>query len=607
MACYGLGVDNTAGVGEGQASTPSASRAVSARASGFLHHIAMANGSEFERLPRQPAKRTTGGILAALIVLGLLAAVIAVVLWAYLERRDRIQDEATHARIMAEAAELASRPVRSSSQMPGEPRETIVDNPEGSLLWGSPTVGRPISLDFAPSGSQCFLYLRPAELVRHAEAGKVIDALGPWARDAIARLQELTAADLADIESMLVSVFVRADGKPDACLRVELSPRWHQLKSWRNLPRGEDHLYADVQKWHSFGDRAWFLLGNGGTRLAVSRLLVICPKDLALQLIDSSDSPQLTRDLESLVATSDALRTATLIVAPNFLAASGGQLLDRAAEPLAQSLAKLVGREATAVALSVNWDANFFVEVRATPALTTSPRYLATAMTQRLRTSADDVEFALERTPPSEYAARVLGRFPEMVRKLAAMARGGEADKQAVVRAYLPAVAGHNLLMGSELLLTQSGAGPAQLAPNAPPAPGSDAATVSLSLDERLAAHVSLAFPKESLERALELWGEAAGVEIEIDGPAFAAEGVTRNQSLELNLTDRPAAEILVEILRRANPDRSAASAADPRQKVVYVVEPPPAGGEGRIIVTTRAAAAERGLALPAVFDGDGR
>ena len=49
---------------------------------------------------------------------------------------------------------------------------------------------------------------------------------------------------------------------------------------------------------------------------------------------------------------------------------------------------------------------------------------------------------------------------------------------------------------------------------------------------------------------------------------------MTQNQTLALELRDKPAGEILVEILRRANPDRTATGPADPRQKLVYVVEP---------------------------------
>jgi hypothetical protein len=190
-----------------------------------------------------------------------------------------------------------------------------------------------------------------------------------------------------------------------------------------------------------------------------------------------------------------------------------------------------------------------------------------------------------------------------MLRVLGNYARQSEADRQAVVRAYLPAVAGHNLLMGAQLLLTQSADESADAADDAPR--GLGRATPDGAIDERLAARVSLAFPRESLEQALELWAAEAGVELAIDGPAFQAEGVTRNQSLQLDERDRPAEDILVTILRRANLDREAENAADPRQKLVYFVE---ADGEGmgRIIVTTRAAVAARGAPLPAVFDGGG-
>jgi hypothetical protein len=160
--------------------------------------------------------------------------------------------------------------------------------------------------------------------------------------------------------------------------------------------------------------------------------------------------------------------------------------------------------------------------------------------------------------------------------------------------------------MGAELLMTQADGAAVRDGLGTGPANRVDATG---TLDERLAAPMSLAFPRESLEGALELWSAESGVAAAIDGPAFQAAGITRNQSLELDLRDRPAGEVLVEILRRANPDRTAASAADPRQSVVYVVEPAAAdreptdgAGGSRIIVTTRAAAADRGLPLPAVF-----
>ena len=68
------------------------------------------------------------------------------------------------------------------------------------------------------------------------------------------------------------------------------------------------------------------------------------------------------------------------------------------------------------------------------------------------------------------------------------------------------------------------------------------------------------------------------GVEIVILGPDLQLDGITRNQLFGIDMADRPAEEILVEILRRANPDKLATGPADPRQKLVYVVRP----GRGR-------------------------
>ncbi len=90
-------------------------------------------------------------------------------------------------------------------------------------------------------------------------------------------------------------------------------------------------------------------------------------------------------------------------------------------------------------------------------------------------------------------------------------------------------------------------------------------------------------------------------------GADLQLEGITRNQQLSLDLRDRPGSEILVEILRGANPDRTAAGPADPRQKLVYVIEPPAGDAPGRIIVTTRSAAEKRGQTLPDAFLGTAR
>jgi len=91
------------------------------------------------------------------------------------------------------------------------------------------------------------------------------------------------------------------------------------------------------------------------------------------------------------------------------------------------------------------------------------------------------------------------------------------------------------------------------------------------------------------------------GVPIVIRGPDLQADGITKNQSFGIDVSDKPAEEILVQILRLANPDKEATGPGDRRQKLVYIIEQGPDKTE-QIVVTTRARAKERRNELPAAF-----
>ena len=117
---------------------------------------------------------------------------------------------------------------------------------------------------------------------------------------------------------------------------------------------------------------------------------------------------------------------------------------------------------------------------------------------------------------------------------------------------------------------------------------------IGTTLEEKLASITSLVLPKETLEQSLRLLAEDIGVDIEILGQDLQLAGITKNQSLGIDLRDQPAKKILLEILLRANPDRTATGPADPRQMLVYIIKLSEEGSR-RIFVTTRTAAAARG------------
>jgi hypothetical protein len=156
--------------------------------------------------------------------------------------------------------------------------------------------------------------------------------------------------------------------------------------------------------------------------------------------------------------------------------------------------------------------------------------------------------------------------------------------------------------MGAELTLAERFGGGRMGAEAAQP---SVRVATTTSVRERLRRATSLRFARDTLEAALEQLSQDIGVEIVIRGADLQAEGITKNQSFGIDVGNKPAKNILVEILRLANPDKSATGPNDPRQKLVYIIAAAgPDNGE-RVIVTTRAASAARGEVLPAVFRSD--
>jgi hypothetical protein len=151
------------------------------------------------------------------------------------------------------------------------------------------------------------------------------------------------------------------------------------------------------------------------------------------------------------------------------------------------------------------------------------------------------------------------------------------------------------LLMGAELTLAEAGSVKGRYTPAAE-------ATSPVGVGERLRMVTSLRFSRDTLETALRMLSDNVGLPIVIRGGDLQSEGITKNQSFGIDVSSRPAEETLVEILRRANPDKLATGPRDPRQELVYVVGRESPGGPEVVFITTRTRAEERGETLPSAF-----
>ena len=122
------------------------------------------------------------------------------------------------------------------------------------------------------------------------------------------------------------------------------------------------------------------------------------------------------------------------------------------------------------------------------------------------------------------------------------------------------------------------------------------------TLQDVLQQKTSLVFTKETLQKSLEMLSEDLGIPVEIAGRDLQLEGITKNQSFGIEMRDQPAADILLAVMLRANPDRTASGPSDVKQKLVYVLRQQAGDQASVIVVTTRSAAERRGEKLPAVF-----
>jgi hypothetical protein len=489
---------------------------------------------------------------------------------------------------------------RGKNAAPAADANLIED--DGKTLWASPTDGPPIDVAYLPPGTQFIIALRQIKPLEKQIS--VVHALGPIGRDLISELAKNVLGTRPDMYTLPRMVLGLQSGESNNWLMSRVA-YYGEPFSDKELKEIAER-YSDAGQGEH-GGRSFGLVDDDAIYLPAPKhkeRIVIAPKALIAEIIDlEGNPPPLRRDIERLLARTDSDRNVTVIVAPNSLIAEGRSIFAGESAGLREPLYWFLGDEFSAVALSLHWDENFFIELVAIPNLDTSPEKAARVLSDRLREVPDKVESYLATIKLHPHSAAVLARFPAMLRTMVQYTRSGFDRDCAELRCYLPIEAGHNLLMAAELTLAE-GAGLVadfdKLSPGKATSPPIEAEAAT-SIRERLKKVASLRFARDTLEAALEQLSKDVGVEIVIRGPDLQADGITKNQQFDIAIENKTAKDILVEILRLANPDKTATSPSDERQKLVYVIERG-ADGKEQIVVTTRAAAAGRGDELPAVF-----
>jgi hypothetical protein len=479
---------------------------------------------------------------------------------------------------------------------PEEDMSPLIDD-DGKTLWESPTNGKPLDLAYLSPGAQIIVAMRPEALLKHAEGEKIRTALGPLGQSGIEFVETAAGMPLTDMERLVVGCHINSEGTWQTTLVVRaLNPITSESLLAKFAGAAEKDHFG--KKYWLAAERAYYLPGDKD-----ADVLVAAPEDAIHDVIDlAGQMPPLRRDIERLIDHTDGDRQLTIIFAPNSLFSEGQSIFSGQASRLREPLFWFLGDELSGAALSMHWGDNFFLELVATPTLETLPQRAATIFSERVAQAPSKLEEYVVNLNAQPYGRLVVARFPEMLRKVVAYTRSDFDKDHAVLRCYLPAVAGHNLLLAAELTLAETPGTAATVAPvgSADNNPDESAAAPT-TLNDRLAKVTSLKFAKDTLEAALEQLSQDIGVPIFIRGPDLQADGITKNQSFGIDISDKPAEEILVEILRLANPDKTSTGTHDARQKLIYIIEQMPDKTE-QVVITTRAKTKGRKTDLPAAF-----
>jgi eukaryotic-like serine/threonine-protein kinase len=468
----------------------------------------------------------------------------------------------------------------ASAPVKNEPQETVVAD-DGKLLWASPTWGPPLDARLVGLGAQAMLVVRPAALAATTQGERFLASLGPGGAALKAAIETASGAAFDKLERVHIVLYANGDAPPTVSYVVHFRNAIAAAELAKNWKGASESLFEGKKLYAS--DTTAYYVPTWGE----NRMLATGSVEAIQEIVRQDDKPgSFGPIVDKMLLSTDAERHVTFVGAPQFLFGDGRKLFSGPAERLQEPLDTFVGDGVRAIAVSLHVDdANFFAELRALGALEHKPEELAARFESKLVKLPSAIEDAQVGARFSPYGEKTIRRFPQMLNQAALSIRTGMDDGQAVLRCYLPAVAAPNLAQAIDLAVHETGSGVAAVAvkPKAEDKPKTPT--------EKLATKVNVSFPKESLEKALEIWSNEVGLKVVMLGPDMMADGITKNQSInEFNEQGAGAEAILLKILKIANPEG----------KLVYVLKPEKPGGEQVVFITTRTAAKTRGDKLPA-------
>ncbi len=506
-----------------------------------------------------------------------------------------------------------SNPAPKPSELPPPPIDPIASEynlveDDQLTLWAPPNIPDPIQLTLLPPGLQGALFLNVARIAQQPEYESLHDVLGPSYQMLTDHFSKNLPVQFVECNHLLVGLYPSDTSEwPDLVLRVDLkeSKAIEELltKYSFTTPIEEIKLGSTSYQRNSNSNVAVLLQVDTSDATKCSRMIVGPPKLIQeLVAIEGGLAP-LTRQLEVLRQNSCVANDFTYFTTTSLLLSSGRGVLQSSLAGLLPYLRVQMQEDVAALGVSVNIDDLWYGELRIVGKDAQTAPAIQTKLKETLQALPDQAESALPSFSSNPYWAKLAFRLPQQLRTWQSNVRTGIEAEHAVANFYLPTKATSNLLMSSWMALRTPIAAPSIASTTTAPA------AKPLTMEEILKVPVTIGFDQESLEAGSKEIANAfnaslnnplSAIQIEIDGAALEKDGITRNQQIrDFKHENKPFREVLISLVRKANPVTTVQNPNEKDQKLVWVIK----DAEQRIIqVTTRTAADAASLTLPEEF-----
>jgi len=497
-----------------------------------------------------------------------------------------------------------------------------VEPDDGQLLWAPPQAGSPYSLEMIPAGLEAMVFVSGNLWHRRGSAAGITKWWLEIQPELSKQLGETPLGADDRISSVAIALLPsKKPGVPQVAFRFTYSQPV-SIDSITQRLSGFSMQLFDPKKDNRKGLWSNEAASNATAALmdgmqtdgnAMIKRVVVGPQELIATLAELNGGPApVRRQLETLLKTTDSRADLTFLFAPSFLFGDGRELL-ASAPKLQTVLRESIDETMQAVAFTTTIEPRWYLELRMLGSETRDAGKFSAALKSTLVDLPDGFEKGLTSGSVLHPYWRALGlRYPQMMRALNRFGRFGLEDGQVVTNAYLPTDAMNNIAIASWMALqnpiADTGTTVAAIAKPAIKPP-------TKSIDEILESKITIGFEQESLEAAVQLIASevtdsvlaGASFAMNINGSAFQKEGITRNQSIRSFKHEGDSLRnILMDLVRRANPVTTVQSPTEQNQKVVWLIlDDPDRPGQKKIELTTRTWAIGNKATLPKEFVGE--